>query len=52
MGAPIECPHVANPSQEQIDEYHDRYTTALKQLFEDHKQDYHVEADQHIRIVE
>lgn len=37
VGKPIEVPKVANPTQEQIDEYHDMYIAGLKAVFEENK---------------
>ena len=37
VGHPIACPQVDSPTQAQIDEYHLRYITALKQLYELHR---------------
>ena len=52
VGAPIACPRVAQPSKEQIADYHARYVSALTELFEAHKTKFNVEPDSHIRIVE
>ena len=44
MGPPIEMPFgkepIPNPTQEQIDEYHDRILLSLKTLFDVHKSFY------------
>ncbi len=37
VGPPIAVPKIANPTQEQIDEYHQRYIDALQRLFDEHK---------------
>ena len=37
VGKPVEMPHIPNPSNEEIDEYHAKYVEALQQLYEDNK---------------
>ena len=37
FGHPITCPQADSPTQAQIDEYHLRYVTALKDLYELHR---------------
>jgi len=37
IGAPIKTKRIPHPTIEQIDEYHEKYMTALNQLFEKHK---------------
>jgi len=39
VGAPLEMPHLATPTQEQVDDHHARYMASLEQLFEKHKHD-------------
>ena len=40
LGQPIHCPHVPNPTQPQIDQYHAQLLDAFKELFETHKEAY------------
>ena len=41
VGHPITCPQTAEPTQLQIDEYHLRYVTALKELYDTHRRLFH-----------
>lgn len=41
VGAPIPVPVISNPSPEQVDYYHGLYVTAVKELFETHKERFH-----------
>jgi len=40
VGAPLPCPRVPDPSQEQVDEYHALYLVRLRELFDAHKARY------------
>ncbi|TKR57498.1 hypothetical protein L596_030753 [Steinernema carpocapsae] len=40
FGAPIPVQKVANPTEEQVQEVHDKYCEALMKLFDDHKANY------------
>uniref|UniRef100_A0A7S2HJE3 Acyltransferase n=1 Tax=Helicotheca tamesis TaxID=374047 RepID=A0A7S2HJE3_9STRA len=40
MGEPVVCPKVDEPSQEQIDEYHQKLLDAYEKLFNTHKEAY------------
>lgn len=40
VGEPIEVPKVENPSQELIKEYHEKFFSALFDLFEKYKEQY------------
>lgn len=40
VGGPVEMPHIANPTNEEIEEAHDRFCKALLELFEAHKAKY------------
>jgi len=51
VGSPIDVTRTENPSQEQIDELHDRYIDSLVKLFEDNKEKYGVPADTHINFI-
>lgn len=37
VGPPLELPHVPNPSAEVVDEWHDKYMTALTTLYQSYK---------------
>jgi len=41
IGAPIDIPKIENPTIDQIDKYHQAYLTALKALYDAHKDVYH-----------
>ena len=45
VGEPIPVEKVEEPSQEQIDQLHDKYTEALKGLFDKYKGQYQVNKD-------
>lgn len=40
VGAPIDVPKTANPTQKEIDDLHERYTKELEKLFATHKHKY------------
>lgn len=40
VGEPIEVPKVENPSQELINEYHEKFFSALLDLFEKYREKY------------
>ncbi|KAJ3048039.1 Diacylglycerol O-acyltransferase 2 [Rhizophlyctis rosea] len=40
VGKPIDCPKVDEPTIELMQEYHKKYTDALVQLFEEHREKY------------
>ena len=37
LGAPLQLPHIAEPTTEQVSKYHQLYIDALTQLFDTHK---------------
>lgn len=41
VGKPIEIPHIEAPTSEQIADYHRIYVQSLKDLFEEHKDQFH-----------
>ena len=41
VGHPIKCPKMAEPSVKQIDEYHQKYISALKELYDTHRRLFH-----------
>lgn len=38
IGAPIDCPKIESPSEEEVNEYHAKYIQGLNQLYEDFKE--------------
>ena len=36
-GPPLACPHIPNPTREEVTLWHEKYMTALRQLYEQHK---------------
>ena len=40
MGDPIQCPKIENPTQEEIDKYHELLVKGYEQVFEQHKEAY------------
>lgn len=48
MGKPIAVQKTLNPSQEEVDQLHQRYIKELCDLFEAHKLKYNVPIDQHL----
>lgn len=40
VGSPIELPKIAEPTIEQINEYHEKFTKSLVKLFETQKHNY------------
>lgn len=50
VGAPIDVEQVENPTQEQIDELHRNYCTALNDLFETHKLKYGCKESDHLEF--
>jgi len=40
LGEPVHCPQMDNPSQEQIDFYHNKLLNAYRDLFDTHKEAY------------
>jgi 2-acylglycerol O-acyltransferase 2 len=51
VGSPIDCPCEAKPSDEMINEYHDRYLQALKALWDDHKDRYALNRRSSLRVM-
>lgn len=45
VGSPLELPKISEPTKEQIDEYHEKFTNKLIDLFETHKHKYVKDAD-------
>ncbi|XP_057606925.1 2-acylglycerol O-acyltransferase 2-like [Hippopotamus amphibius kiboko] len=50
VGKPIEVQKTPHPSQEEVDELHQRYMKELSNLFEAHKLKYNVPSDQHLEF--
>ena len=40
VGKPIKIPKNENPTDEDIDEYHSKFVTAVEKLYNDYKADY------------
>ncbi|XP_063807310.1 2-acylglycerol O-acyltransferase 2 isoform X2 [Pseudophryne corroboree] len=51
VGKPIKVAENPNPSSEEIDRVHQIYTEKLCELFEAHKSQYNVPADQHLTFI-
>ncbi|XP_003703046.1 2-acylglycerol O-acyltransferase 2-A [Megachile rotundata] len=45
VGSPLELPKLSEPTKEKIDEYHEKFTTKVIDLFETHKHKYIKDAD-------
>ena len=45
LGSPIVCPHTEEPSQSQIDEYHQQLMDGFQQTFNQHKVGFHGTAE-------
>uniref|UniRef100_A0A452U205 Acyltransferase n=1 Tax=Ursus maritimus TaxID=29073 RepID=A0A452U205_URSMA len=50
VGKPIEVQKTPDPSQEEVDELHQRYMKELSDLFEAHKLKYNVPVDRHLEF--
>lgn len=48
VGEPLDVPQIDNPTEEDIDLWHSRYTQALSKLFHDHKERY---ADSDVKLI-
>lgn len=51
FGAPVELPHLPNPTQEEIDHYHKIYVQALMDLYKEHKAVYDLHAQSDAQVV-
>ncbi|XP_077197345.1 2-acylglycerol O-acyltransferase 2 [Paroedura picta] len=51
VGKPIQVEKKHNPSQEEVDELHEKYMEELCKLFEEHKLKYHIPEDQHLSFI-
>lgn len=40
MGRPLEVPKIAEPSDDEVNDYHSKFITALTELFEEQKYNY------------
>lgn len=45
VGSPVELPKIAEPTTEQINEYHEKFMKSLVELFETQKYNYIKNAD-------
>ena len=50
VGAPLKVNKVENPTNEEVDNLHSRYVTALRELFDKHKKNYGIAEDEHLEI--
>ena len=51
MGSPIDVEPVEDPTEEEVDNLHQRYINNLVKLFEQHKLNHGIDADQHLTIL-
>ena len=51
IGAPIDVPRIKNPSVDEVNALHSRYTRALQELFDAHKAKYAASSEQTLTIV-
>ena len=40
MGAPIDVPRITNPTREDIENLHEKYVTALRELYDKYRYKY------------
>ena len=40
IGSPIKIPKIENPSEEEVEKYHDLFIKAISKLYEEHKNEY------------
>eukprot|EP00128_Syssomonas_multiformis_P018906 Colp12_sorted_trinity150504_noHs@33055 len=52
VGAPIDCPKIAEPTQADVDKYHDLYVNALQELYNQHKDIYARERKRSLMLVD
>jgi 2-acylglycerol O-acyltransferase 2 len=52
VGAPIECPKVAFPTEDLVLEYQRKYLTALQDLYDLHKDEYAADRKSELRFIE
>ncbi|XP_078401143.1 2-acylglycerol O-acyltransferase 2-A-like [Cetorhinus maximus] len=51
VGKPIDVEKKENPSQEEINEFHQKYIEELTKLFEEHKTKYNIPEDRHLTFI-
>ena len=51
VGAPLKVNRVENPTNEEVDNLHSQYVTALRELFDKHKKNYGIAEDEHLEII-
>lgn len=49
VGKPIDVPKISNPTNEQIEEYHQKFKQAISELFEKEKHKY-IENSEKVRL--
>lgn len=52
VGKPIDVPLITNPTKEEVQHYHDLFTKAIKELFEEHKGKYVSDPENTALIIE
>ncbi|KAK3714410.1 hypothetical protein QZH41_020640, partial [Actinostola sp. cb2023] len=50
VGTPIKVNKVLNPTQEEINSFHQQYLQGLEKVFEDHKTKYGIAEDTHLEF--
>jgi 2-acylglycerol O-acyltransferase 2 len=50
VGKPIEVQKILQPSEEEVDQMHQRYMKELYNLFEAHKLEFNIPIDQHLEF--
>ncbi|NXD11233.1 MOG2A acyltransferase, partial [Nothocercus nigrocapillus] len=51
VGKPIPVQRKHNPSEEEVDQLHEKYLEELSKLFEDHKAKYNIPEDKHLEFI-
>ena len=51
VGAPLKFKRVENPTNDEVDNLHSLYVTALRELFDKHKKNYGIAEDEHLEII-
>lgn len=52
VGRPIHCPQRDNPTQEELDHYHNLYCEELQRVYRDHQATYQARRDAHLAQLE
>ena len=51
VGSPLDVPCISNPTNEQVNEWHQKYMKHLSELFEANKIKYDIKDDQHLNFI-